>query len=351
MSTSEQEAGQLTRKQLRERRLADSAGERAASAPVHPAQTPTQVAPAAPLPRAAELTVVPEAPTPEAATSRRTRRQVREQERVRTASVSQVQNSTPAAAGVPSFSPTDSANAGSASSYAPGTPSPASYTSPESYARPTTAPDPQGPIAPRATPPGGPQYGQSNVAPVREQQTYERPHSVQPPAPRYPVRTEPAREQQAAPAPVTTAAPSHEEQFGQAEDSSGSSAAASALIMSQQPGVASLAGPIAGTGEILMTGSYELPAGLGSTGYAPGTTDGKEADLVLIDGELAPTSSPTPIAASSAISTIKPAGEVIRPPEPDKGNRVMWALTITAGTLALALVGVVVVAITTGALN
>ncbi|GAA5154140.1 hypothetical protein GCM10025768_24860 [Microbacterium pseudoresistens] len=130
-------------------------------------------------------------------------------------------------------------------------------------------------------------------------------------------------------------------------DSSGSQSRANALIFQQSPGVPSLSGPVASTGEVLVTGSYELPARLGSHGHGRGT-DGKEVDAVLIDGELPASSSPTPIAASSAISTIKPAGEVIRPPEPEKGNKLMLALTITAGVLAAALVGALIIAMTTG---
>lgn len=131
-------------------------------------------------------------------------------------------------------------------------------------------------------------------------------------------------------------------------DSTGSQhLAPSALIFTPSPGEGSLSGPVASTGEILVTGSYELPRGMGSQGHAHGTTDGKDIDAVLIDGELAPSSSPTPIAASSAVSTIKPAGEVIRPPAPEKGNKLMLILAITAGGLALALGVVLVVAITT----
>lgn len=357
MSTSEKEAGQLTRKQMRERLLTDAAAESPVAAPVYPVASPPQVAPVAPLPRAVELTVVPEAPqatTAEATSSRRTRRQVREEERVRTASVPLAQNSTPAAAGVPSFGGPAESVPPSTTSYTPATPSPTAYRAPETYVPPVVAPAHQAPTTPQVTPRVEPRYVAPALPPVQEQVTYAAPAPTPPaawqrPAEPTPIREEPTLSTPAA--PVTRPTPSHEEQFGQVEDSGGSSSSSSALIMSQQPGVASLAGPIAGTGEILMTGSYDLPSGLGSNGYAPGTTDGKEADLVLIDGELAPTSSPTPIAASSAISTIKPAGEVIRPPEPDKGNRLMLALTITAGTLALALVGVVVVAITTGALN
>lgn len=130
-------------------------------------------------------------------------------------------------------------------------------------------------------------------------------------------------------------------------DSTGSHRAPNTLIFTPGPGEGSLSGPVASTGEILVTGSYELPRGLGSQGHAHGTTDGKDIDAVLIDGELPPASSPTPIAASSAISTIKPAGEVIRPPAPEKGNRLMIILAIVAGGLALAVGVAVVIAITT----
>ncbi|MFB4350925.1 hypothetical protein [Microbacterium sp. CR_7] len=130
-------------------------------------------------------------------------------------------------------------------------------------------------------------------------------------------------------------------------DSTGSHRAPNTLIFTPGPGEGSLSGPVASTGEILVTGSYELPKGLGSQGHAHGTTDGKDVDAVLIDGELPPASSPTPIAASSAISTIKPAGEVIRPPAPEKGNRLMIILAIVAGGLALAVGVAVVIAITT----
>lgn len=130
-------------------------------------------------------------------------------------------------------------------------------------------------------------------------------------------------------------------------DSTGSHTAPNALIFTPSPGEGSLSGPVASTGEILVTGSYELPRGLGSQGHAHGVADGKDVDAVLIDGELAPASSPTPIAASSAVSTIKPAGEIIRPPAPEKGNRLMLVLAIVAGGLALALAVALGVAFTT----
>ncbi|MGZ0710739.1 hypothetical protein ACWPKO_20640 (plasmid) [Coraliomargarita sp. W4R53] len=130
--------------------------------------------------------------------------------------------------------------------------------------------------------------------------------------------------------------------------STGAVSTSKALIMANTPTVADFGGAVTATGEIIVTGTFQLPEGLGSTGHALGTTDGKEADAVLIDGELPAHSSPTPIAASAAISTVKSAGDVIRPPAPEKGSRLMMSLAITAGVLALALVGVLIVAFATG---
>ena len=128
----------------------------------------------------------------------------------------------------------------------------------------------------------------------------------------------------------------------------GSVGAGSALILSQTPSAPPLVAPIAATGEMLITGTFNLPEGLGSTGHANGTADGKEVDAVLIDGELPAHSSPTPIAASAAISTVRTPGDVITPPTPEKGGRLMLTLAITAGVLALALVGVLILAFVTG---
>ncbi|MFS2281497.1 hypothetical protein V2S04_11845 [Microbacterium sp. OR21] len=133
--------------------------------------------------------------------------------------------------------------------------------------------------------------------------------------------------------------------------SAGAHKTSSTLIFTPSPGAGSLSGPVASTGELLITGTYSLPDGMGSQGHALGAADGKDIDAVLIDGELAPASSPTPIAASSAISTSKPAGEVIRPPVPDKGSKLTLTLAIVAGGLALALAAALIIAFTTGVLG
>jgi hypothetical protein len=121
-----------------------------------------------------------------------------------------------------------------------------------------------------------------------------------------------------------------------------------ALILSQTPDGGGFTSPVTATGEVLITGTFALPDHYGSTGTVPGRADGKDVDAVLIDGELPAASSPTPIAASAAISTIKSADEIIKPPAPEKGSRLMVVLAITAGVLAVALAGVLILAITTG---
>lgn len=145
--------------------------------------------------------------------------------------------------------------------------------------------------------------------------------------------------------------PSFDQLLTRGSASTGALSAPNALILSQSPDTGSFVSPVTATGEILITGTFSLPQSFGSTGILPGSSDGRDVDAVLIDGELPATSSPTPIAASSAISTIKSAEDVIRPPAPEKGSRLMLALVITAGALALALTGVLIVALLTGAFS
>ena len=107
-------------------------------------------------------------------------------------------------------------------------------------------------------------------------------------------------------------------------------------------------GPLDARGEVLVTGVYQLPSSLGSQGHVAGTTDGLEVDAALFDRELDLSSSPTPIAASSAISTSKPAAEVIRQPLPEKRGKLVMGLAITAGGLMIALSAALILAFMNG---
>lgn len=363
----------LTRKQMREIRntgsnpviTPETAMQAAADpepapepAPAPPAAPPVAVAPLA---RAAEPVVVPAAPIADEAVdleaSPLTRRQARQQERIRTASVPVITPEVVAAHAA-------AAPAAAAPVIAPVTSLPPA---PEQsltntglhdlFGIPTSPAPVAAPVEREPAVVGG-----SAESPSWTSQAFER--TPWQPEERetatdsgpFPIAVEEPEEERAVVSPLLGAGllagepvqadlpPSFDQLLSR---STGSIATPNALILSQTP-EGQLVGPVTATGEVLITGTFNLPEGLGSTGHAKGTTDGKEIDATLVDGELPSHSSPTPIAASAAISTVKTAGEVIRPPVPEKGSRLMMALAITAGALALALVGVLILAFATG---
>ena len=400
MSTSDQQGqGPLTRKQLREIRLTGStpvisSEEAAAAAEAAP--------PAPPLPRAAEPVQIDPAPVPVAVTDEAngdaplTRRQVREQEKARTGSVSVI--GAEEAEAVPSAEPADEAEAAAAAQVE------------EEAPQQEEAPAVAAAEAPVELVSGVPDFARTvdvdddedddvddevAVAPVSAAVAADTVGDVPLEAVETPAEAAVDEDDVEAvlglpvegsdeaadgdvladvhdadddedddvrptvnssfgeglladaPEAHTPFRPSFDELIGVGDSTGSQHSAPNALIFTPSPGEGSLSGPVASTGEILVTGSYELPKGMGSQGHALGTTDGKDVDAVLIDGELPPASSPTPIAASAAVSTIKPAGEVIRPPAPEKGNRLMVTLAIIAGGLALAIGVVLVIAFTT----
>lgn len=302
MSTPDQpDTPQLTRRQLREMRNTAStpvitpADAEKASQPAEP--TPPVVAP---LPRAAEPVEVAEAPPAAADVDVEapsfTRRAARRQERLRTASVP-VADETPAPAATSSETGSEAR---------PEDVAPADATAENA---PEIAQDEERPVV-------APTFGSGLLA--GESVEIDLPASF-------------------------------DQLLTRGSTATGALSAPNALILSQTPETGALVSPITGTGEVLITGTFSLPESFGSTGTMPGRTDNKETDAVLVDGELPASSSPTPIAASSAISTIKSAEDIIKPPAPEKGSRLMLALVITAGALALALTGVLIVALVTGA--
>ncbi|HWK78782.1 hypothetical protein [Microbacterium sp.] len=343
MSTSDQQGNQpLTRKQLREIRLTGATpviGEDEAAAA---AVKKTPSAPAAPLPRPAEPAEVAPAPADvdidEDSGAPLTRRQVRALERMRTASV-------------PVIEPDADSEEQQAEAVAP-----------DAGSEPEGVPAPVAAATTDEVVSGLPVFGTAGDEDSGDERPAEDVADSEDEAPSAGHEDDAHdddADEEVAERPIVsptfgeqvlgeqTDVPSFAPSFDEliTSDSGGSHRAPNTLIFTH-PGEGSLSGPVASTGEVLITGTYELPEGLGSQGHARGTTDGKDIDAVLIDGELPPASSPTPIAASSAVSTIRPAGEVIRPPAPEKGNKLMLTLAITAGGLALALAVALIAAFT-----
>ncbi|HWI30738.1 MAG TPA: hypothetical protein VNT50_04560 [Microbacterium sp.] len=371
MSTPEQPGeSQLTRKQLREIRMTGSTpiigpdtvvpppAKPPAKPPVEPPvetvpdASPENVedaveaapavesapAPAVHLPRAAEPLPTPPLPIADAhvdlGVSALTRRQARQQERIRTASVPVI---TPdlMAAQVAAAHPTEPVEAQTVEE--PAAEAPQDAGTPAEAPPVETEPAADAPSEPGPSTPVEADEAVAIFTETNEGEEAERPI----------LRPGFGAELLAGAEPVALP-PSFDQLIARNATSTGSQAASNALILSQTPSASPIVGPVTATGEVLITGSMSLPDGLGSTGHANGTADGKETDAVLIDRELPAHSSPTPIAASAAISTVKGSGEMIRPPAPEKGSRLMLTLAITAGALALALVGVLILAFVTG---
>lgn len=104
------------------------------------------------------------------------------------------------------------------------------------------------------------------------------------------------------------------------------------------------AAPLTSTGEILVTGSIDLPRGMGATGAHPDRIDSSDIDR-LLDGEENEfnTSEVQPVRASRAISTHTSTRGVIAPPK-KRGNALPVVLMVTAGVLAVGVIGLLVAA-------
>jgi hypothetical protein len=124
---------------------------------------------------------------------------------------------------------------------------------------------------------------------------------------------------------------------------SGSATTTNALILPVLPSV-DATGPLTSTGEILVTGSIDLPRGLGSTGAHPDRVDSSDLDR-LLDGEENEfnSSEVAPIRASRAVSTHTSTRGVITPPK-KRGGKLPIILMITAGVLAVGVIGLLVAA-------
>ncbi|TFD31468.1 hypothetical protein [Cryobacterium cryoconiti] len=107
-----------------------------------------------------------------------------------------------------------------------------------------------------------------------------------------------------------------------------------ALILPSIPHQGSTSGPLSSTGEIMVTGSIDLPRSLGSTGALPHLFDSSDMDQMLEQlDEGGHHSDVAPVSASRAVSTHASTRGVMAPPV-KRGVTVPAVLTVTAGVLA-----------------
>ncbi|RJT84571.1 hypothetical protein D6T64_20600 [Cryobacterium melibiosiphilum] len=108
-----------------------------------------------------------------------------------------------------------------------------------------------------------------------------------------------------------------------------------ALILPSIPNQGSTSGPLTDSGEILITGSFDLPRSLGSTGQLPNHFDSSEMDHMLdqFDDDGAPGAA-APVSASRAVSTHASTRNVMAAPK-RRMPSLPAVLAITAAVLAL----------------
>lgn len=113
-----------------------------------------------------------------------------------------------------------------------------------------------------------------------------------------------------------------------------------ALVLPYLPTAEDMMSPLSGTGEILITGSINLPSSFGSTGAHPGRYDRSDVDA-LLEADDREDSDPgsAPVRAIRAISTNGASGDVINSMKPQKASRLPMILIVSAAVMA---VGVVV---------
>jgi hypothetical protein len=108
-----------------------------------------------------------------------------------------------------------------------------------------------------------------------------------------------------------------------------------ALILPSIPHHGNTSGPLTSTGEIMITGSIDLPRSLGETGVHPDVYDSSEMDRMLDQlDEGGHRSGIAPVSASRAVSTHASTRGVMAPPK-QRGLSLPTVLTVTVGVLAV----------------
>jgi|GEM_PF-3665641 len=112
-----------------------------------------------------------------------------------------------------------------------------------------------------------------------------------------------------------------------------------ALILPSMPQSSSMrSGSVQETGEVLLTGSIDLPQSLSTTGAHPNRFDTADIDRLFDQNDaLVDTGDVLPIKASCAVSTHTSSQGVLSPPKWGS-NRLPMILAITAATMALGVV-------------
>ncbi|WP_448810080.1 hypothetical protein [Agromyces bauzanensis] len=119
-----------------------------------------------------------------------------------------------------------------------------------------------------------------------------------------------------------------------------------ALILPTLPDHGPMGGALAQSGEVIVTGSIDLPRSFGATGVHPSQIDSSDVDR-LFDQVEDGAGIGAPVAATRAISTQGAARAMMAPPKKE-GMNVPLVLAVTAGVLALGVVATLVIGAVAG---
>jgi hypothetical protein len=122
----------------------------------------------------------------------------------------------------------------------------------------------------------------------------------------------------------------------------------SALVLPSVPSPDGIMNRLTSAGEILVTGTIDLPSSLGSTGAHPSRIDNSDFEDDPLDSQVAAPDS-APIRAIRAVSTNTSTRGVIETKKPG-GTRMLTAVIIVASALCVGLVGLLVFAFATNKL-
>jgi hypothetical protein len=144
----------------------------------------------------------------------------------------------------------------------------------------------------------------------------------------------------APPAPVT----SYEDLLLRGSGAGGIPSTSNALILPSIPQQGAISGPLTSTGEIMLTGSIDLPMNFGRSAATASQFDSAEIDGMLDDlGDGRENDDVTPVSASRAVSSHVSTRGVLAPPRKRWGSLPIVLSTVVAvlavGVIALFVVG------------
>jgi hypothetical protein len=147
-----------------------------------------------------------------------------------------------------------------------------------------------------------------------------------------------------APAKIDDADASFDDLISSRTVGSTNSSQTSALVLPAVPSSMDMGTALDETGEVIITGSIDLPSSMGTSGAPAAGIESKDLDAFLEIGETEQSGDDVaPVSASRAVSTGASNNALVAPPKRGRAN-VPVVLAITAGVLAIGVVGLLLAA-------